>query len=218
MGLKSGLYVMIFDNREDSYDDDFSDDSRWLGAVCVGEIPVQFRQSYLKALRKRFDRRYYEEYRSFGIDFHYHDVTDNEAQNELGLNEDGPDYPRKPTETELMDMILNSEIMSVDLQEALGFAIGVAKEMSRVIVELDKPIAVRDAGVAGAMLWASQISKHPDQKFKRWTMWKSGMGYAEIAKNENPRSTKEELAKAANTIAAQVKRIEEKLEKRTSTK
>lgn len=69
MGLKKGLYVMLFADREESYCDDFGDDSRWLGAEHVGEIPTQFRQSYLKALRKRFDRRYSEEYQSFGIDF-----------------------------------------------------------------------------------------------------------------------------------------------------
>ena len=57
---------------------------------------------------------------------------------------------------------------------------------AEVVVKNEEPIAVRDAESAGNMLWAITVGKLPDEKIRRWTMWKSGIGYMEIAKSEHP--------------------------------
>lgn len=138
--LKRGLYVMIFANREDSYDDDFSDDSKWLGAVYVGEISSGFRQSFLKAILKRLDKRYNKGCRSFGIDFYYHDNSGDGPQNESASGNADLAYPRKPTETELMGMLISKLVMSPDQREILDFAKDVANEIEQATAEPDGQI------------------------------------------------------------------------------
>jgi hypothetical protein len=130
MGLKSGLYIMGFLQYEDDENDDFDDEkyTTCLGAVHVGEIPDQFRQSYFKALLERFDTRYTGEKRPIRIDFHYRDPSDSP----LG----GGDT----TEKELMDWVLKYDTMSPDHREVLDLAVSIAKSMERVIVPVSTPI------------------------------------------------------------------------------
>lgn len=90
-----------------------------------------------------------------------------------------------------------------------------------VVVKNEEPIPVRDAGVAGDMLWALTISKQPDDKLRRWSLWKSGVGYIEIAKSEHPdwesEYGKEQAQKLwtseADIIRKQVKSVEERVKK-----
>ena len=87
---------------------------------------------------------------------------------------------------------------------------------------LQQPVPVRDKGIAGDMLWALQISTLPDEKIRRWTLWKSGMRYIEIAKSEKPdyeekygsEKAKKFWERNANTIEKQVKSVEKMIEKR----
>ena len=77
-----------------------------------------------------------------------------------------------------------------------------------------------DAGVYGDVLRALMDSKNPDDKYRRWAMWISGMSCTNIAKSENPdweiqygREKAQELWESeADTIRKQVQRFEKKLE------
>jgi hypothetical protein len=119
MALPSGLYIMAFPKDEDHEDGQYA---RYLGAVHVGEIPSQFRQSFLISLRKRFDKRYNVEQRPVGVDFYYKGIPDDSA----------------PTDGELMIMMLDYDTMSADHQEVLNFATSVAKKIQEVLIESDK--------------------------------------------------------------------------------
>ena len=109
---------MAFPQDEDHDDGKYT---RYLGAVHVGEIPSQFRQSFLKALLKRFAKKYNGKQRPVGIDFYYKGIPDDSA----------------PTEKELMDMVLDYKVMEADHKEVLDFATSVAKRMREVLMESD---------------------------------------------------------------------------------
>ena len=97
-----------------------------------------------------------------------------------------------------------------------------ADEPASVVIENENPIAVRDSGIAGDLLWALTTSKIDDDKKRRWHQWKSNIGFIDIAKSERPDlvaqlesmdKTKRTLAQKdlealASTIGKQVKSME----------
>jgi len=101
--------------------------------------------------------------------------------------------------------------------EAYQASIEEADAPANVIVQNEEPIAVRDAGVAGDMLWALTMSKFPDDRVRRWTLWKHGVGYMEIAKSEHPewmttcdeKVARQKYEAEAAKIRMQVKRMEQ---------
>jgi hypothetical protein len=121
--IKSGLYALVFAECEDC-----DDDPTYLGAAYVGEVPRQFRQSYLKALLKRFNKRYSREQRPLYIDFCYLGSPD-EPQNEFTL-----------TEEALMDLVLDGNVMQLDQREVLDYAVAVANEMRQVLTGFNDQI------------------------------------------------------------------------------
>jgi hypothetical protein len=101
-------------------------------------------------------------------------------------------------------------------------SIPLAEEPVEVWVANEEPIAVRDSGAAKDMLFVMQMSKHPDEKFRHWAMYNSGIGFTDIAKSENPKWVEEYgqdeaqrlWASEANKIRMQVRSVEKMLEKR----
>jgi hypothetical protein len=88
------------------------------------------------------------------------------------------------------------------------------------------PSNVRDKGMYADMLRALMDSKNPDEKYRHYAMYKSGMSYMAIAKSENPdwetqygREQAKELWKTeSNKIRMQVQRFEAELPKIESAK
>jgi hypothetical protein len=91
-----------------------------------------------------------------------------------------------------------------------------------MIVVNDKPIAVRDTGIAGEMLWALTMHDHPDEKFRHWAKSKSGVGHVDIAKSEDPKlaesvgeeEAKKQWASEGERIRMQVRSVDNMLAKR----
>ena len=106
--------------------------------------------------------------------------------------------------------------------DAYNESIEWAGDPAEVIVKNKEPIFVRDMGAAGDMLWVTQMSKHPDEKFRHWAMWKSGIGCTDIAKSENPtlaqkvgqEEAQKQWASEGEKIRMQVRSVENMLEKR----
>ena len=75
------------------------------------------------------------------------------------------------------------------------------------------------------MLRALTDSNNPDEKYRHWVKWKSGVGYTDIAKSENPeweseygREEAQRLwTSEADKIRKQVERFDKQLAKRPST-
>ena len=112
---------MVFLKDEDHDDGKYA---RYLGVVHVGEIPSQFRQSYLKALRNGFDKICGVD-RPVCLDYYYKGIPDDSA----------------PTEEELMDLTFKSRTMLPKYRKILNFAAGIAKDMRKILVKIDKKIA-----------------------------------------------------------------------------
>lgn len=127
MGLKNGLYIMLYNQYEDG-DEDFENEkyTKCIGAEHVGEVLCQFRQSFLKALLKRFDKRYSEEPRPYRMDFCYQ------------KSEGDSIYPENLTEDKLLIFLLEGKTMSPDQREMLDSAVRVAEDMKQYIEEMDK--------------------------------------------------------------------------------
>ena len=112
----------------------------------------------------------------------------------------------------------NAKSAIVAYQESIEWTDGPAK----VIVKNDAPITTRDSGVAGDVLWALQVSKLPDDKIRHWALSKSGLGYVDIAKSEQPtweqdygrERAKEMWASEGETIRMHVRSVENMLAKR----
>jgi hypothetical protein len=131
MGLKSGLYFMVFAKYEEDEEEHYADDddyyTKWcLGGVHVGKIPGGLHQSYFTALFARFSARYGWEQRPFRMSFYYH-------------NDVNPDYPKNLTEEVLLDLVLKYGIMFPEHREVLDIAVDVVNGMRKVVVESDKP-------------------------------------------------------------------------------
>jgi len=74
----------------------------------------------------------------------------------------------------------------ISATEAYKELIEWADEPAHVVLKNEDPIGVRDTGVYGDVLRAILDSRNPDEKYRHYAMYKSGMGYMEIAKAENP--------------------------------
>ena len=68
--------------------------------------------------------------------------------------------------------------------------------------------------------------QHPNEKYRRWTMWKSGKGFVEIAKSERPKlaeqvgivEAKKQWAEDSDAIRKQIERIEKSMSSDTTKK
>jgi len=97
-----------------------------------------------------------------------------------------------------------------------------ADEPAKVVVENENPIVVRDNGVYGDMIRALSDSKNPDNQYRRWAMWKNGIGWTDIAKSEHPEwvteygqeAAQKKYDSEADTIRHQVQRMENKMNKK----
>jgi hypothetical protein len=126
--------------------------------------------------------------------------------------------------TALLSAFYSKPTQAVSGGNALGLFQGVTRqpqEPVEVIVKNEKPISVRDSGTARDVLWAVNVSKLPEEKYRRWMMWKSGIGYMEIAKSEHP-EWESEYGRAqalkmwnseADTIRKQVQSVEKQVQK-----
>ena len=91
-----------------------------------------------------------------------------------------------------------------------------------VIVKNEEPVGVRDGGLYADVLRALIDSKNPDEKYRHFAMYKSGMSYTDIAKSENPdwetQYGREQAVKLwateADKIRKQVQSVEKILAKR----
>jgi hypothetical protein len=107
-------------------------------------------------------------------------------------------------------------------EEAYKTSIEWADEPAEVVVRNETPITVRDEGIYGDVLRALIDSQNPDEKYRHYAMYQSGIGYMDIAKSENPdwetQYGKEQAHKLwateADKIRKQVQSIDHLLAKR----
>jgi hypothetical protein len=134
-----------------------------------------------------------------------------------------------PADESAMVIIKNEHPIAVvdeAATEAIRANTAAMKEHTAVMKEhLQQPISVRDNGVAGDVLWASTISKIGEKKYVRWIKWKSGMGFMDIAKEENSdlvdqlqdcraeKQAQKDLELEADTIRKQVQSVEKQTAK-----
>ena len=97
-----------------------------------------------------------------------------------------------------------------------------ADSPAAVVVKNEEPVVVRDDGLYTDVLRALIDSKNPDEKYRHYAMYKSGMSYTDIAKSENPdwetQYGREQAIKLwateADKIRKQVQSVEKILAKR----
>jgi len=107
-------------------------------------------------------------------------------------------------------------------EEAYKDSIEWTDEPVHVVLKNDDPLTVRDTGLYADVLRALLDSKNPDEKYRHYAMYKSGMGYMEIAKAENPdwetQYGREQASKLwateADKIRKQIQSVENMLAKR----
>jgi len=97
----------------------------------------------------------------------------------------------------------------------------IEKQIAHLERRFQQPIAVKDTENYGDTLRAIMDSKHPDEKYKHWVMWKNGKGFMEIAKLENSalagraksgdKQAQKTLESKADTIRRQIERMEKSM-------
>jgi len=130
------------------------------------------------------------------------------------------------TKEEYKEFLENSPIVNAPEDVRDNDAIEAIKEHTAVLVEIfSKPIQVRDTGVYSDTLRANTDSKNPDERYRHWAKWKSGVGCTDIAKSENPeweseygREEAQRLwTSEADKIRKQVERFDKQLAKQPLT-
>jgi hypothetical protein len=127
-------------------------------------------------------------------------------------SDDGTDYP-------LQMRAASGKGIPKSAVEAYQESIEEAEEPAVVVIKNQEPITVRDTGIYSDVLRAFIDSQNPDEKYRHWSMWKSGLGYTDIAKSEHPdwieqfgeKTAKQKYESEAARIRMQVSRMEKLL-------
>ena len=124
MALPNGLYFLILPQyKDEKYDDEKN--TKYLGAVHVGEIPDGYCQSCVATLLERLDERYGKQ-KPVRPDFCYHDRNGKSI------------YPENLTEKGLAYLVLKGKTKSHEHREVLDIAESVAEDIRQSFVTSDK--------------------------------------------------------------------------------